>query len=58
MPCHGPAAVAGVGGRGLPREPAAGAPVLAGRPVIMIVLHGAFAASTILLVVLAAIGAG
>ena len=30
----------------------------AGRPVIMIVVHGALAASTILLVVLAAAGAG
>jgi hypothetical protein len=33
-------------------------PALAGRPVIMIVVHGTLAASTILLVVLAAAGAG
>jgi len=40
---------------GLPAEPGTGAP--AGGPVIMIVVHGTLAASTILLVVLAAAGA-
>ena len=43
------------GGDGLPAEPGAGAS--AGRPVIMIVVHGTLAASTILLVALAAAGA-
>jgi hypothetical protein len=49
-------AVAGAGSHGLRAEPGPGAP--AGRPVIMIVVHGTLAASTILLVVLAAVGAG
>jgi hypothetical protein len=53
-----PVAVAGTGGHGLPPEPGTGAPAPAGRPVIMIVVHGTLAASTILLVVLAAAGAG
>ena len=47
--------VARPGSHGLPAEPGTGAP--AGRPVIMIVVHGTLAASTILLVVLAAAGA-
>jgi hypothetical protein len=47
--------VARPGRHGLPAEPGTGAP--AGRPVIMIVVHGTLAASTILLVVLAAAGA-
>jgi len=46
---------AGAGSHGLPAEPGTGAP--AGGPVIMIVVHGTLAASTILLVVLAAAGA-
>jgi hypothetical protein len=53
-----PVAVGGAGSHGLPAEPGTGAPALSGRPVIMIVVHGALAASTILLVVLAAAGAG
>jgi hypothetical protein len=53
-----PVAVGGVVSHGLPAEPGTEAPALAGRPVIMIVVHGALAASTILLVVLAAAGAG
>jgi len=53
-----PVAVGGAGSHGLPTEPGTGVPALAGRPVIMIVVHGALAASTILLVVLAAAGAG
>jgi hypothetical protein len=48
-------AVGGAGSRPRPAEPGAGAPT--GRPVIMIVVHGMLAASTILLVVLAAAGA-
>lgn len=51
-----PVAAGGAGSHALPAEPGAGGP--AGRPVIMIVVHGALAASTILLVVLAAAGAG
>ena len=46
----GPAAVAGTAVRG--------APVHVDRPVVPIAVHGALAATTILLVVLAAIGAG
>ena len=53
-----PVAVGGAGSYGLPTEPGTGAPALAGRPVITIVIHGVLAASTILLVVLAAAGAG
>jgi len=53
-----PVAVGGAGSHGLPAEPGTGAPAPSGRPVIMIVVHGALAASTILLVVLAAAGAG
>ena len=53
-----PVAVGGAGSHGLPAEPGTGARALSGRPVIMIVVHGALAASTILLVVLAAAGAG
>ena len=53
-----PVAVGGAGSHGLPAEPGTGAPTPSGRPVIMIVVHGALAASTILLVVLAAAGAG
>jgi len=53
-----PVAVGGAASHGLPVEPGTGAPALAGRPVIMIVVHGTLAASTILLVVLAAAGAG
>jgi hypothetical protein len=52
-----PVAVGGAGGHGLPAEPDTEAPASAGRPVIMIVVHGTLAASTILLVVLAAVGA-
>ena len=53
-----PVAVDGAGSHGRPAEPGTGAPAPSGRPVIMIVVHGALAASTILLVVLAAAGAG
>jgi len=53
-----PVAVAGGSGHGLPGEPTTAAPPRAGQPVIMIVVHGTLAASTVLLVVLAAIGAG
>ena len=48
----------GAGSHGLQAAPGTGASALAGRPVIMIVVHGTLAASTILLVVLAAAGAG
>jgi hypothetical protein len=40
-----------------PPKPVTGAPARARKPVAMIAAHGALAASTILLVVLAAIGA-
>jgi hypothetical protein len=53
-----PVAVGGGGSPHMSAEPGTRAPALSGRPVIMIVIHGALAASTILLVVLAAAGAG
>ena len=54
----GPGRSASLGPAGPARTAVREAPARAGRPVTLIVVHGALAATTILLVVLAAIGAG